>query len=456
MTGGWKALAALLMLMACAAPAPVARVAQLPRGLPPVLLFGAAPAPVTRRDNVSIARDFLRLVFQLESGRRIDALSRFERPVTVRLAGRPGPATVSHDLDILLARLRDEAGIDISRAGADRPAGINVELIDKRALQQAVPKAACFVVPNVASWQEFRQRRNRPELNWSALRERTVMSVFIPADVSAQEIRDCLHEEIAQALGPVNDIYDLPDSVFNDDNFHTVLTGFDMVILRTIYDGGLQSGMTREAVVARLPAILSRLNPAGEGRAPRPLPGVTPAAWVDAVETALGASARNQGRVGAAERAVLIARNEGWRDNRLGFSLYAYGRLVVPIDTREGLRALNEAKAVLSRRVETAIHTAHVDVQLAAHAMAAGRARRALDLADGAESTVRVAQNAGLLFSLQMVRSVALASLGETEASELARREALGWARYAYAEPSEIRVQVAEIELLGHRTGEGG
>jgi hypothetical protein len=65
------------------------------------------------------------------------------------------------------------------------------------------------------------------------------VAVFIPSDVSPQEVRDCLHEEVAQALGPLNDLYRLPDSVFNDDNFHAVLTGFDMLILRTYYDAEL-------------------------------------------------------------------------------------------------------------------------------------------------------------------------------------------------------------------------
>ncbi len=45
-------------------------------------------------------------------------------------------------------------------------------------------------------------------------------------------MRDCLHEELAQALGPLNDLYRLSNSVFNDDNFHSVLTGFDMEMLR--------------------------------------------------------------------------------------------------------------------------------------------------------------------------------------------------------------------------------
>ena len=57
------------------------------------------------------------------------------------------------------------------------------------------------------------------------MRERQRVAVFLPADAAPQELRDCLHEEIAQALGPLNDLYRLPDSIFNDDNVHTVLTG---------------------------------------------------------------------------------------------------------------------------------------------------------------------------------------------------------------------------------------
>ena len=72
-------------------------------------------------------------------------------------------------------------------------------------------------------------------------------------------MRDCLHEEFAQALGPLNDLYRLPNSVFNDDNVHTVLTSFDMLILKITYAPSLKSGMSRTQVQARLPAILKKL-----------------------------------------------------------------------------------------------------------------------------------------------------------------------------------------------------
>lgn len=74
--------------------------------------------------------------------------------------------------------------------------------------------------------------RRTPTVDWTKLERRDRAAVFVRFDVAPQEIRDCLHEELAQALGPLKDLYRLSDSVSNDDNIHAVLTSFDMLILR--------------------------------------------------------------------------------------------------------------------------------------------------------------------------------------------------------------------------------
>ena len=114
----------------------------------------------------------------------------------------------------------------------------------------------------------------------------------MPNDASPQEVRDCLHEELAQAIGPLNDLYRLPDSVFNDDNLHTVLTSFDMMMLKAYYSPELRSGMTRGQVSQALPLILNRINPAGNSRAAK-IATRTPKAWTQAVQTALGPAAEH-------------------------------------------------------------------------------------------------------------------------------------------------------------------
>jgi hypothetical protein len=139
--------------------------------------------------------------------------------------------------------------------------------------------AACFVAPNVVNLEDFKASNKTAKTRWSAQTERRMVSLFIPSNASPQEKRDCLHEEFAQGLGPLNDLYRFPNSVFNDDNIHTILTDFDMMVLHATFTPELLSGTNRAEDTARLPAILRRINPAGEGVAYRALPP-TSHAWI--------------------------------------------------------------------------------------------------------------------------------------------------------------------------------
>lgn len=207
------------------------------------------------RSNTNIASDFLDLHFTLESGTALPAFTRFETPISVRLTGTPAP-TMQTDLTRLLNRFRREAGIDIRQIDEGQ-ANVTIEAVSQRQIQRLLPQAACFVVPNASSFEEYRRDKRKTKSSWRALRSRERLAIFIPNDVSPQEIRDCLHEELAQAIGPLNDMYSLPDSVFNDDNFHTILTGFDMLILRATYAPELHTGMTRDEVAKVIPAIIA-------------------------------------------------------------------------------------------------------------------------------------------------------------------------------------------------------
>ena len=258
-----------LLIGACApmAPESVSRAAGpatvAPEVSPPLASRFGAPNPVpAQAGNEQIARDILDLAFSLESGRALPVFSRFEGPVTLRVAGK-APASLAPDLDRLLRRLREEAGIDITEVKRGE-ANITLVPVPREKIRKQLPQAACFVIPGVSSWSEYRRAQNAGEASWTEVRERETAAVFLPSDAAPQEIRDCLHEEIAQALGPLNDLYRLGESVFNDDNVHTVLTGYDMLILRITYSSELRSGMTRDQVAARLPDILARLNPSGQ------------------------------------------------------------------------------------------------------------------------------------------------------------------------------------------------
>ncbi len=442
-----------LILMFLAFAAACAEIPQTERAdVTPVLLdfpaaqgfSGRSPGPAMR-SNADMARDFLDLAFQMESGRPLPVLTRFEGPITVRISGPLAPQA-RRDLDQLLARLRAEAGLNIRLTSAP-VANIVVQSVPTRAVQRLAPNAACFVVPRVQTWSELQAARGSPRLDWATLERRDRAAIFIPFDVTPQETRDCLHEELAQALGPLNDLYRLPDSVFNDDNVHTVLTGFDMLMLRVFYAPELQNGMTREAVAARLPAILRRLNPAGESRPTRFQPPTTPL-WKAEMERALSDARSDRARRISAQRAIEIAETLDWDDNRTAFAHYAYGRLQTENDPSRALQAFNAASRLYSADPNTRIHRAFVAMQLAAYTLITGDADATIAITQATIPEARRHENAALLSLLMMFQAEALDLKGQTDAGMALRLDSLGYGLYGFGSREEVVARLNEIASL--------
>ena len=437
-----------LFLGACmpVTPAEVpSRAATATNALPPVKTF-AVPRPVpAQRSNTDIARDFLELSFNLESGRDIPVFTRFEGPITVRVTGAPS-ANLQSDLNRLLHRLRTEARIDISQS-VSGPANVTIESVSRADIRRALPMAAGFVVPNVSSLAEYRRARRTPAVNWLRLRKREKIAIFVPNDAPPQEVRDCLHEELAQALGPLNDLYRLPDSVFNDDNVHTVLTGFDMLILRAYYDPSLRNGMTRREAAIKIKPILARIHPQGAGRPSQRLER-TPRLWIDAVQTALGPGAKSGERRRAASEALQIAAAMGWQDHRRAFSHYAMGRLNQLTNPKVAEVEFRKANSYYSRSNDTSLHRAYVASQLAAFAISNNQPRVALDMLGPSVQIAAQHENAALLATLMMLQAEALDLEGRASEAQRIRMDSLGWARYGFGPEWAVRSKLREISAL--------
>ncbi|MDW3221657.1 MAG: DUF2927 domain-containing protein [Paracoccaceae bacterium] len=413
--------------------------------LPPMKTFGRAEISRPAIANADLTRDFIELSFQLESGRALPVLTRFETPISLRVTGSP-PPSLSADLTALLGRLRDEAGISI-KTTTSADANITIQSVSRADIRRVLPQAACFVAPNVSSLSEYRSARRSPRTNWTTLQTRKKLAIFIPNDVSPQEVRDCLHEEVAQALGPLNDLYRLPNSVFNDDNVHTVLTNFDMLILRATYAPDLKSGMTREEVAARLPALFARLNPRGQTGA-TPAPSPTPQAWSAAIQAALGPGTSRSTRRKAADNALAIAKAQGWTDNRRGFAHYAKARVLQASDPGAAKQEYILADRFYAQSPDTRLHRAYVATQLAAYEIADGNAARAQQIVGPYIEVARKSQNAALLATLQLLQAEALALGGQETQARSVRLDSLGWARYGFGADWAVRAKQREISAL--------
>jgi hypothetical protein len=425
----------------------------LPQGsdFPPMKTFGAPHPDKPVKSNNDLALDFIELSFQLESGRDLPVFTRFEGPISVRVTGAP-PASLGTDLRRLMYRLRTEAGIDISETAPGNAANITIEAVSRAEIRRALPHAACFVVPNITTIREFKPNRRSARTSWSALRTRKQLAIFLPNDASPQEVRDCLHEELAQAIGPLNDLYRLPDSVFNDDNVHTVLTGFDMLMLRAYYAPELRSGMTRGQVAARLPGVLTRINPEGDALRAN-YATRTPRAWSQAVQTALGPGANAATRRDAANQALNIARAMGWRDHRRAFAHYAKGRLLLASDTQAAQTHFRAADQYYAATPGANLHRAYVATQLAAYAITRGDGDAAILILSPHIDQAVQSENAALLTTLLLLRAEALDLQGRSAEARTVRLDSLGWARYGFGPDWAVRAKLREISSLNPLKG---
>lgn len=417
------AILALLLLAGCA------QLADDPGEITSIRFAPVDFPKSVARANADLAEDFLDYTFALETGETLDGILRYEEPIRIHFR-EPGLAPFRHDIETLLARLRREAGVDISEVAAKSDAHIVVEAVPRGQIDRIFPTAACFIVPGERSWREFVRRRPEEVLRWADQETLQGAAIFLPADTTPQDVRDCLNEEVTQALGPANDLYRVADSIWNDDNLHSIPTPFNMLMLRVLYQPEIRSGMSRAEVSSVLPRLLDRLNPAGRDL-PRAARHPESQAWASAIEVALMRGAPQPERRGAAMIAVQIAREMRPVDHRLAVSLLALGRLELRREPAAAARHFAEAYN-LSRRLHGPgdIRTGHAAVHVAAMALAADQHDLALRLATEHVDAARAGQNAVLLAGLRSIEAEALAALGREEDASAARLDSLRWARY--------------------------
>lgn len=260
----------LIALAACtpaAAPAPDQPPALAPQPAFPSL--GAAlPAGHAAYDNGSLARLFVTLTHETEWGAPRPYLVRFEVPVTVGLEG-PGASAYAPFLDRFLAEMRAEAGLSIGRGNG--AANLHVRFVPGARFDSLLRTASCVTAQGDVSWEGFAaDPTGRGARALAEARSIEQMTVFIPDSAPPYLVRNCLLEEIPQALGLANDLYGLGASSFNDDAAHLWPTKLDYLMLRVLYSPELVTGLDRRTTTERALGVLDRVNPEGIGAPPLP------------------------------------------------------------------------------------------------------------------------------------------------------------------------------------------
>ena len=87
--------------------------------------------------------------------------------------------------------------------------------------------------------------------------------VFIRNEIPEALLDACIEEELAQALGLLNDDDEVRPSIFNDDQEFALLTRHDELLLRILYDPRLRPGMSMDEAMPLVRQIAAGID--GDG-----------------------------------------------------------------------------------------------------------------------------------------------------------------------------------------------
>ena len=220
--------------------------------------FVSASADATRRPEVAeIVRLFETVVFGSELDPKLasKSIAKWQSPVRLAIQGKPGDRHLEF-LGRHAAALSDLTGLSIELVKPGEVANINVAFVPRSKMnkiqiggveQQLIERLAapggCFFI----SWQ-------KPV--------GTIIGAVIVVNTERDlaRINHCLLEELTQSLGMPNDTDVLRPSIFSDNDYLLDLARADVIVVRTLYDPRLKSGMPKAEALKLVPAIVGEIN----------------------------------------------------------------------------------------------------------------------------------------------------------------------------------------------------
>lgn len=425
-----------LVLAGCVAVEPTRTSPHLVAPLPAYPGYGSAVASQAIPWSAkTLAQDFAELMFETEWGGTNERLMRWERPITIAFA------------DEELDEYRDDAAALVARIAAVAPAldlkltderrgDITLRTVSRRDMESLDPTALCFFVPVDMDWPEYLAAARRGDAGWDSVTGFDKITIFVPAFAEPGVFRACIIEEIAQALGPGNDIYRLEDSSYNDDGAHEWLTAFDMLMLQTLYAGELHAGMTRAEATEAAERAIIRIRGGAEGATRRAV--TADRLYSNAMRGYLAADGPVEARA-QVEKAVRYANLLPADDHRRGAALR---RLAFVYNSAGDVsRALKEMRAALDLFEATlppgSVRLARAWSDYGFFLTEAERYNEAVVYLEKAEPGLAAHRIDQELAYTKYLRALALYFAGDVEGARAVSTEALDWGAYVFGADGE-------------------
>ncbi|MFS4437307.1 DUF2927 domain-containing protein [Paracoccaceae bacterium GXU_MW_L88] len=229
-----------------------------------------------RFNTNDLIENFKRIAFYSEmderAGRFVQrekqvGLQRWQDPVRIGVHHSIGASVGQVNRDrkavaVMARRLRNITGHDISLVDDPEDANMRVTFFDTESGRLAADRIEEADTPlSKATLNQF--RNPDPSILCMGSFAGTVQSpssiafaLIIINDAQTPALREsCIHEELAQALGLLNDSFLARPSIFNDDEEFALITAHDAALLRMLYDERLRPGMSLEEATPMLPQL---------------------------------------------------------------------------------------------------------------------------------------------------------------------------------------------------------
>lgn len=398
----------------------------------------------------SLVADFVDLQFQTEWGGGHERLLRWDGPVTVALEGEELSA-YRDDVEALLSQLNAAAPGLGATIVADR-ADITIRTAPRDDMKATADTALCFFAPVDMDWEAYKAADAVGEAGWDGIERLEKITIFIPEHAAPHVFRICFVEEIMQALGPGNDLYRLEDSGFNDDEVHIAPTAFDLLMIRTLYNGELRPGMTEpEARAAAREVLAGEIDPSVARVTRERTEFDEDFQLYHYFADVRGDPKERRELLDLANRA---AEHFAPTDHRIGEALRAEAYFAS--ERRDDRAAVGFARAAVAHFERTlppsSARLARTRADLGLFLVLDGEFEEAAAVLADAEPWLAAHGKEDDLASVLRLRAIALAQMGEAAEAQRTARRALAWAAYVFGADSlalsEWRKQFRDFEIV--------
>lgn len=221
-------------------------------------------------DEDDLIRNFERIAFftefthengELKSKETASTLSRWGKSLKLRLDGTGVRPSDKISYGKLAERLSNLTGVEVTLSDAPgEDVAVYILTEEERAefrdglLKDENPDR--FLI--LTEWAESFRFPCVATLNYDPKKPGQINRAIIVVKAELEGVlrESCIHEELTQVMGLMNDHSDVRPSIFNDDQEFALLTTHDELLLRILYDKRLRPDMTLDEAQPLIPEIV--------------------------------------------------------------------------------------------------------------------------------------------------------------------------------------------------------